>query len=127
MRVITGTAKGVSLLAPDGLLTRPTGDRAKVGMFNIIQFEIYGAVLDLFGGSGQLGIECLSRGAERAVFVDGRREAVAVIRENLRRTRLEAGASVVCADYMDYLNRCRDRFHIILLDPPMRKNIWKMP
>lgn len=118
MRVITGTAKGINLKAPDGMLTRPTADRAKVGLFNIIQFEIYGSVLDLFGGSGQLGIECLSRGADAAVFVDGRQEATEIIRENLRKTRLAERARVVCADYMDYLNRCRERFHIIFLDPP---------
>ena len=71
MRVITGKAKGVNLKTPDGMQTRPTADRVKEAMFSIIQFEIPGAkVLDLFGGTGQLGIECLSRGAERAVVTD---------------------------------------------------------
>lgn len=118
MRVITGTAKGINLKTPDGLLTRPTADRVKVGMFNIIQFEIYGRVLDLFGGTGQLGIECLSRGASGAVFVDGRQEAVSLIRENLKRTRLSELGTVVCADYMAYLKSCREKFHLIFLDPP---------
>lgn len=118
MRVITGTAKGVNLKAPDGMLTRPTADRAKVGLFNIIQFDIYGAVLDLFGGTGQLGIECLSRGAAQAVFVDGRKEAAELIKENLRRTRLADKGRVVCMDYMDYLNSCNQTFHLIFLDPP---------
>lgn len=118
MRVITGSAKGVALKAPEGMLTRPTADRAKVGMFNIIQFDIYGSVLDLFGGTGQLGIECLSRGASRAVFVDGRQEAVELIQENLRRTRLSGLAEVRCMDYVDYLHSCRERFHLIFLDPP---------
>ncbi len=118
MRVITGTAKGMELKAPAGMLTRPTADRAKVGMFNIIQFEIYGAVLDLFGGTGQLGIECLSRGASSAVFVDSRPEAAALIRENLCRTRLLEKGRVVCMDYADYLKTCKDTFQLIFLDPP---------
>ena len=71
MRVISGLAKGVTLLTPDGLSTRPTADRVKEAMFSIIQFELPGAhVLDLFGGTGQLGIEAMSRGAKDAVFVD---------------------------------------------------------
>lgn len=118
MRVITGTAKGVNLKAPDGMLTRPTSDRAKVGLFNIIQFDIYGTVLDLFGGTGQLGIECLSRGAKQAVFVDGRKEATDLICENLRRTRLEQQGWVLCMDYMDYLRTCHETFQLIFLDPP---------
>ena len=84
MRVITGTARGTKLKTPEGMLTRPTTDRVKEALFNIIQFEIEGrSVLDLFGGTGQLGIEALSRGAERCTFVDARREAAALIRENL--------------------------------------------
>jgi len=118
MRVITGTARGTNLKAPDGLATRPTADRVKEALFNIIQYEIAGEVLDLFAGSGQLGIEALSRGAAHAVFVDERSDAVAVIRENLRRTHLESNAEVLCADYLSYLSRCRKRFRLIFLDPP---------
>lgn len=118
MRVITGTARGTNLKAPEGLDTRPTSDRAKVGMFNIIQFEVYGAVLDLFAGAGQLGIECLSRGAAEAVFVDSAPDAAELVRENLHRTHLEKSAQIVRADYLDYLNSCRKRFHLIFLDPP---------
>ena len=85
MRVITGSARAVQLKTPDGLKTRPTADRVKEAMFSIIQFDIPGAtVLDLFGGTGQLGIEALSRGAEKAVFVDVGEEACRLIRENLR-------------------------------------------
>ena len=85
MRVITGTARGMRLKELPGLETRPTTDKVKESLFNIIQFEIEGrSVLDLFGGTGQLGIEALSRGAERCTFVDARREAAALIRENLR-------------------------------------------
>lgn len=119
MRVITGKARGVQLKTPDGLLTRPTTDRVKEALFSIIHFEIPGAkVLDLFGGTGQLGIEALSRGAKSAVFVDAREEACKLIRENLKRTKLEQGAKVVRSDYLDYLGRCREQYNIVFLDPP---------
>lgn len=119
MRVITGKARGVALKTPDGMQTRPTTDRVKEALFSIIQFDIPGAaVLDLFGGTGQLGIEALSRGAKRAVFVDKSEDACRLIRENLRRTKLEQEASVVRSDHLDYLGRCREKFDIILLDPP---------
>jgi len=119
MRVITGKARGVQLKTPEGQQTRPTADRVKEALFSIINFDIpNAAVLDLFGGTGQLGIEALSRGAKSAVFVDAREEACRLIRENLKRTKLEAGGKVIRGDYMDYLNRCKDAFDIILLDPP---------
>ena len=119
MRVITGKARGIQLKTPDGMLTRPTADRVKEALFSIINFDIPGAkVLDLFGGTGQLGIEALSRGAESAVFVDSREESCKLIRENLKRTKLEQNAKVIRSDYLDYLNRCRETFNIILLDPP---------
>lgn len=117
MRVITGAAKGIQLKTPEGMKTRPTADRVKEALFSIINFDIPGAkVLDLFGGTGQLGIEALSRGADRSVFVDAREDACKLIRENLRRTKLEG--NVVRSDYMEYLNRCRETFSIIFLDPP---------
>lgn len=119
MRVITGKARGVQLKTPDGMLTRPTADRVKEALFSIINFDIPGShVLDLFGGTGQLGIEALSRGAERAVFVDSREDACRLIRENLKRAKLLEAASVVRSDYADYLSRCTEIFSIIFLDPP---------
>ncbi len=119
MRVITGSARGVVLKTPAGMATRPTTDRVKEAMFSIIQFEIGAAkVLDLFGGTGQLGIEALSRGAASAVFVDAGQNACQLIRENLRRTRLESQGRVIRCDYMEYLRRCRERFNLIFLDPP---------
>ena len=119
MRVITGKARGVQLKTPDGMQTRPTADRVKEALFSIINFDIPGAeVLDLFGGTGQLGIEALSRGAKSAVFVDQSEQACRLIRENLKRTKLEQQARVVRGDYMDYLSRCRESYDIILLDPP---------
>ena len=119
MRVITGKARGIQLKTPDGMQTRPTADRVKEALFSIINFDIPGAqVLDLFGGTGQLGIEALSRGAKSAVFVDQSEQACRLIRENLKRTRLEQDAKVVRSDYMDYLSRCRESYDIIFLDPP---------
>ena len=119
MRVITGKARGISLKTPDGMLTRPTADRVKEALFSIIQFEIPGArVLDLFGGTGQLGIEALSRGAASAVFVDSREDACRLIRENLKRTKLETYGKVVKMDYLQYLKQCKEKFEIIILDPP---------
>ena len=119
MRVITGKARGIQLKTPEGMQTRPTADRVKEALFSIINFDIPGAkVLDLFGGTGQLGIEALSRGAASAVFVDAREDSCKLIRENLKRTKLEQDAKVIRSDYLDYLNRCREQYNIILLDPP---------
>ena len=119
MRVITGKARGVQLKTPEGMQTRPTADRVKEALFSIINFDIPGAkVLDLFGGTGQLGIEALSRGADNAVFVDAREDACKIIRENLKRTKLEGQGKVVRSDYLDYLRRCKEQFDIIILDPP---------
>ena len=119
MRVITGKARGVVLKTPEGLSTRPTADRVKEAMFSIIQFELPGKrVLDLFGGTGQLGIEALSRGAASAVFVDAGEDACKLIRENLRRTKLESQARVTRSDYLQFLSGTKEKFDIILLDPP---------
>lgn len=119
MRVISGKARGVVLKTPEGLATRPTSDRVKEALFNIIQFELPAArVLDLFGGTGQLGIEALSRDAKSAVFVDEREDACRLIKENLRRTKFENDAKVIRSDYMSYLRSCKEKFDIILLDPP---------
>ena len=119
MRVITGTARGRKLRELPGMETRPTTDKVKESIFNIIQFDIEGRrVLDLFGGTGQLGIEALSRGAAHCTFVDLRREAAAVIRENLQVTRLADQARVVQGDSLSFLASCREKFDLILLDPP---------
>ena len=119
MRVITGSARGMALKAPKGMDTRPTMDQVKEGIFSAIQFEVEGRrVLDLFAGSGQMGIEALSRGAKSAVFVDMREDACKVVRENLAKTRLEQNARVVRADYLSYLASARETFDLIFLDPP---------
>ena len=117
MRVIAGKAKGIQLKTPEGMLTRPTTDRVKEALFSILQFDLPGTrVLDLFGGTGQLGIEALSRGAKEAVFVDAREEACRLIRENLKRAGFTG--QVVRGDYLTYLDQCREKFDIIFLDPP---------
>ena len=119
MRVIAGTARGVQLKTPEGMQTRPTVDRVKEAMFSIIHFDLPGAkVLDLFGGTGQLGIEALSRGATSATFVDQAEPACRLIKENLRRAKFENAGKVARGDYMEYLSRCREDYDIILLDPP---------
>ena len=119
MRVIAGTARGVQLKTPEGMQTRPTIDRVKEALFSIIHFDIPGAkVLDLFGGTGQLGIEALSRGAAAATFVDQSDAACKLIKENLRRTKFDQKGRVVRGDYLEYLSRCREQYDIIFLDPP---------
>ena len=112
MRVISGTAKGIQLKTPDGMVTRPTADRVKEALFSILQFDIPGTrVLDLFGGTGQLGIEALSRGAVHATFVDERTDACRLIRENLKRTNFTGKSSVYTGDYAQFLKG-------ILSNPP---------
>jgi len=120
MRVITGIARGRKLKTPDGLEVRPTSDRTKESIFNIIQFDIEGRrVLDLFAGSGQMGIEALSRGAAGAVFVDIRRECIDLIRENLGRTEFDSMSQVRQEDYRAYIKRAgKGSFGLIFLDPP---------
>ena len=119
MRVISGKARGVVLKTPDGQQTRPTADRVKEAMFSILQFELPGKrVLDLFGGTGQLGIEAISRGAKSAVFVDAQEKACRLIRENLNKTKMDNEGTVIRSDYLAYLENCREKFDIILLDPP---------
>ena len=127
MRVIAGTARGVRLKTlPGADVTRPTVDRVKEGMFSALQFLLPGArVLDLFAGSGQLGIEALSRGAAQCVFVDENRAAVRVVQENLRAAGLLDRAQVVCSTAQGYLAAAGGPFDILLLDPPYRHGAIK--
>ena len=119
MRIITGQARGRRLQTLPGEDTRPTAGRVKEALFSALQFDIEGRrVLDLFAGTGQLGIECLSRGAASAVFVDRRADAVKLIRENLKLTELQDRARVVAGDSMEFLRSLRERFDIVFLDPP---------
>lgn len=119
MRVITGTARGMSLRTLEGDNVRPTTDKVKEAVFSIIQFEIEGRrVLDLFAGSGQLGIEALSRGAESAVFVDADKNAVRIVKENLAKTKLDYKATVAQTDSLAFLSMTDRTFDIAFLDPP---------
>lgn len=123
MRVITGTARGRKLKTPENYDIRPTTDNVKESVFNIIQFDIEGRrVLDLFAGTGQMGIECLSRGAAEAVFVDKSRDAVKIIRDNLKTCQLKA--TVVQDDALSFLRSC-GKFDIIFVDPPYDMPIYE--
>lgn len=124
MRVIAGTRKGRELSAPKGMNTRPTLAKVKEAMFGMIQFDIEGAeVLDLFAGSGSLGIEALSRGAKHAVFCDADRQAVSVIKDNLKRLDFINEASVYYGDSLKLLDTIGTRFNIVLLDPPYESGL----
>ena len=119
MRVITGSAKGRRLKTLPGLDVRPTIEGVKEAIFSIVQFDIEGAVfLDLFAGSGQLGIEALSRGAKKSVFVDNSADSIKIIKENLTHTKLEDKASVVHMPNSAFLKSTNETFDIAVLDPP---------
>ncbi len=123
MRVITGTARGRVLKTLAGEATRPTTDKVKEAVFSAIQFDIEGRrVLDLFAGSGQMGIEALSRGAAHAVFVDSSKEAAAIIKENLQTTKLFSDATVICRRAEDFL-RTSEQFDLVFVDPPYGLNL----
>ncbi|MBE6564797.1 MAG: 16S rRNA (guanine(966)-N(2))-methyltransferase RsmD [Ruminococcaceae bacterium] len=121
MRIITGTARGTTLQTLDGEATRPTPERVKEAVFSMIQFDIEGRrVLDLFGGSGQMALEALSRGARTAVIVDESAEAVRVIRENAQKTKLFSACRLIRSSHKEYLRGAKGRevFDIVFLDPP---------
>jgi 16S rRNA (guanine966-N2)-methyltransferase len=124
MRVISGVAKGHHLTAPRGLKTRPTTDRVKEGLFNIISARVDGAaVLDIFAGTGSLGIEALSRGAASAIFVDSDKAAINAIRRNLASTKLTEKAVVMqslARRALDKFTAAKQAFDLIFLDPPYK-------
>ena len=124
MRVITGSARGRRLGELKGQETRPTAGKVKEGVFSALQFDIEGRrALDLFAGTGQMGIEALSRGAASCVFVDRRRDAAQLVRDNLAVCGLSDRAQVVCGDAMGYLAALRTRFDLIFLDPPYADDV----
>ena len=123
MRVVAGTARGTVLKTPEGMLTRPTADRVKEAVFSILHFDVQDAVvLDLFGGTGQLGIEALSRGASHAVFVENSEKAIACIRHNLTFTHLDSQGDVMMGDVLTVIGRLERQeekpFDVIFMDPP---------
>lgn len=127
MRVITGSARGRKLKAPEGYDVRPTSDGVKEAIFSAIQFEIEGrTVLDLFAGSGQLGIEAISRGAKKAVFVDSSQTSIKLIKENIEYVGFEKQSEVINMPNTAFLRTTKETFDIALLDPPYdRKLIQK--
>lgn len=119
MKVITGTLRGRTVQTLDGEATRPTTQRVKEALFSAIQFDIEGRrVLDAFAGSGQLGIEAISRGAASCVFLDNSREAAEIVRKNTTALGIGAVSTVLCQDTMQFLARTTERFDIVFLDPP---------
>lgn len=123
MRIITGTARGVRLSTLPGDDTRPTAERVKEAVFSAIQFNIEGRrVLDLFGGSGQMALEALSRGADTAVVVDSNKKAAEVIRANVMKANMATRCKTVCADWRDYIKTAagREKFNLLFLDPPYK-------
>ena len=128
MRIIAGTARRLPLKTVEGMDTRPTTDRIKETLFNILQNDLPGCYfLDLFAGSGQIGLEAASRGAACAVFVESQRKAVACIEENIRFTKLERQTKVYSQDVFSALRAMegRYRFDIIFMDPPYGKDLEK--
>ena len=121
MRIITGTAKGTKLFTLEGDATRPTAERAKEALFSMIQFDIEGRrVLDLFAGSGQLGLEALSRGAAYCMFTDASADAIGIVRKNIEKTHFAEQSKTMITDYRSFLRKSsgREGFDIIFLDPP---------
>lgn len=128
MRVISGKAKGIRLASLEGNLTRPTLDRVKEALFNIIQTEIVNTtVLDLFAGSGALGIEALSRGAKKVILCDKSPKAINTIKINLEKTKLDKNAEIILKDYEKALNilKGKEKFDLIFIDPPYADNMVK--
>lgn len=124
MRVITGSARGRVLKTLEGEDVRPTTDRVKESIFSIIQFEIEGRqVLDLFAGSGQLGIEALSRGAAYATFTDMSKNSVDVVKSNLLSTGLGSNSAVLQTDAITFLRNNKKKFDIVFMDPPYRTGL----
>ena len=128
MRVIAGKARSIQLKAPEGMETRPTTDRIKETLFNMINNSIYNSCfLDMFAGSGGIGIEALSRGARKAYFVESNRKACSVIEANLSKTHLEEDAFILNTNALNALSRLSsdDKFDIVFMDPPYGKGLEK--
>lgn len=126
MRIITGKARGKALKTLPGEATRPTAEKVKEAIFSAIQFDIEGrAFLDLFAGSGQMGLEAISRGAASATFIDASAEAIATVKENAVNTGAFAQSHFLVSDYRNYIRKAagRDRFDLIFIDPPYAERL----
>jgi len=119
MRIITGTSRGTRLESLPGDDTKPTSERVKEAIFSSLQFEVQGRrVLDLFAGSGQMGLEALSRGAESCMFIDASREAMAYIKKNAEKTRLFDRSRFLVSDFRTYIGKATGQFDLVFIDPP---------
>ena len=127
MRIISGTARGTNLFTLEGLETRPTLDRVKESLFNIINLRIYDAtVLDLFSGSGAIGLEFASRGAKEVILCDSSKKATQIIQKNIEKTHLEEKVNLYNCDFKELLQNYKDKkFDIIYLDPPYKADYIK--
>lgn len=126
MRIITGSAKGAVLKTLEGEATRPTSEKVKEAIFSALQFDLEGrSFLDLFAGSGQMGLEALSRGARRAVFIDESREAMEIVKANARKTGFFDASHFLVSDYRNYLRKAagKEKFDIVFIDPPYAQRI----
>ena len=124
MRVIAGTARRLPLVTPKGMETRPTTDRIKETLFNILQNDLPGChFLDLFAGSGQMGIEAISRGAKKAVFVDSSKKSLQVVNENIEKCKFQDKSKVVNGSAVSFLKMNKEKFDIAFLDPPYHKGL----
>ena len=126
MRIISGSARGLKLKPPTNMDVRPTTDRVKESLFNIINFQLRDSnILDLFSGTGSLGIECLSRGAKKCIFVDNSRDSVEIIKHNLKISKFESVSEVLTSGAVAAVNKIstgREKFDIIFMDPPYLKD-----
>ncbi|MBE5813380.1 MAG: 16S rRNA (guanine(966)-N(2))-methyltransferase RsmD [Clostridiales bacterium] len=124
MRIISGQFRGRKLKTLEGMNTRPTADRVKESLFNILNTKVYDAnVLDLFAGSGALGLEALSRGAASCVFVDSSKEAIDIVKENVDLCKVQENSKIINKDYLEVLKNINNKFDIIFVDPPYSKGI----
>ena len=122
MRVISGKVRGLKLNTPKNEDVRPTTDRVKESLFNIVSpYIMESDVLDLFAGTGSLGIECLSRGANKCVFVDVSKESISIVKSNIKKARVENESTVLNLDFKDAINKLKiqnNKFDVIFMDPP---------
>ena len=126
MRIIAGSKRGKKMITLEGEKLRPTTDRVKESLFNILQFRIEGrSFLDLFAGSGQIGLEALSRGASQAFFVDNNRSADTVLRQNIKSTGFESKSEIYIGDYRSFLAHTGNNFDMIFLDPPYLEDMFE--
>ena len=128
MRIITGTAKGKKLFTLEGEATRPTSERIKGAIFSAIQFDIEGRrVLDLFAGSGQMGLEALSRGATKATFIDSSRDAMEIVKKNAGITKFTDDSKFIVSDSVNYIRKMagKDKYDLVFIDPPYAMNLCK--